>query len=244
MTFPTVEDITASVNGAQDTSHTVDFPSTVNVDDLLIMINCFWYQDQDPTGPSGWTQIFYDAESQTSNRLTLNIYAKKADGTEDGGTWGFTSVNNTTRATQIYRISGWGGTLADDVDVSASTNEGSSTSPDPASVTAGWGSDDNLFIEVTGLIDDNGQLTSASANYTNLTQTDDTGGGSNQQCSLGTARRELAASSDDPGTMTVDQSERWSAMTIVIKPAAASGTVNSKTLSDSATVTDGSPINA
>lgn len=222
MAYATVEDITISTNEDQDTSHTIDFPTTVNDGELLIMINIFWFENQDPTGPGGWTQIFYDAESGTSNRVTTNIYAKDGVSGDSGGSWTPTTANSTTRATHLYRISGWGGTLGTDVDVSASTGEGTSTSADPASVTAGWGSDENLFIEVVGSADDQGSISSPSTGYGNLTETI-AGNTVNQYCQLMTARRNFESASDNPDAVTISVSEVWSALTIVVKPASTSG---------------------
>lgn len=212
----TVESVTET-SMAADTSHLVDMPATVNSGDLLIILIAARFNSAEFDTPSGWTLL----NSLHNNVVEFAIYAKDAAGTEGGGTVDVTSTSSVAAAAQTYRISGWGGTLATDVDISGTLATGASTAPNPASVTAGWGSHaQNLFIACGGAGDDDETWNAAPTNYTNLISTT-SGGGINASGSVGSARRTLEADTDDPGTFTISASESWVAGTIVVKPAAA-----------------------
>ncbi|MCH7783728.1 hypothetical protein IID62_11750 [candidate division KSB1 bacterium] len=80
--------------------------------------------------------------------------------------------------------------------------------------------EDNLYIAFGGARNDDIAWSSAPTNYTNLTSTI-TGGGTDDGASVGTARRELASDSDNPGTFGLAGNERTRGATLVIRPAAA-----------------------
>jgi hypothetical protein len=216
--FPTVESITESSFASQGTSHNVSMPATVDAGDLLLMYFTAGSGSGSATfgGASGWTQLYL--VNGGSNKAGT-LYAKDADGTEGGTTVAVTISDAREACAQVYRISGWGGTLGTDVDVGTAVNQGTTT-PDPPSVTAGWGSDDNLFIAVCHVGDDGEVGTAAPTNYSSLTSTT-AGGSTNNDASTISARRELAASSDDPGTFTIDQTGACGINTTVVKPGAA-----------------------
>ncbi len=204
MAFPTVSNV-ATQAFTTSTTHNVTMPGTVSAGDLLIL--AFYAENGGVsfTNPSGWTVLAEDdfAANNTGASGRLIVYGRDADGTEGG-----TSVNVATDASRVaasilYRIAAasWMGDLATDVDVSAATIPmASGAAGDPASVSAGWGSADNLFIVFSATADDPNPHTAAPTNYTNL-QTIDTGaigtGGT-----IGSAVRELAAASDDPDAFT------------------------------------------
>ena len=62
-------------------------------------------------------------------------------------------------------------------------------------------------------------MSSYPTNYANGIDTL-SGGGNNDAAEIGTARRELNASSDNPGIFTISQTEVIIAATLVIRPAA------------------------
>ena len=221
MTFPVVESVTESNYSGNVTSHLMDLPATVGAGNLLLMVFTNWSNTAQTT-PSGWTAL----DKQTNGvYVGAGVYARDADGSESG-----TSVDVVTAAPvkgsgHIYRISGWGGTLADDVDISTVAS-GTGEVPNSASVTAGWGSDDNLFISIVGSGDDDVTMNSAaSGGYGNLIDTA-CGGGANASGRSASARLEQASAADDPGNFTLASSEAWLAWTVVVEPAgAAAGTV-------------------
>lgn len=227
MAFPVVESVTEYQQASQQTSHNVTMPATVTADDLLLMLFCC---DQDVasglslTTPSGWTQIVIQS---TTGAYVVAIYAKKAVGNEGGTTVNVAitgSPNSQVAVAQTYRITGWGGTIADDIDISAIASSGFSTTVDTSAVTAGWGSADNLFIVMVGAADDDAVHTSTPANYGNhISTVSGAGGDTNPGCECISLRRNLAAASDNPGSWTLTQGEAWAGWTLVVEPGSAGG---------------------
>jgi hypothetical protein len=96
---------------------------------------------------------------------------------------------------------------------------GSSTTPDAPSVTASWGSDNNLFIAMWSLIfDGDFAPTLFPATYTNASTCVAFG---TQADWMATMQLKLAAATSDPGTATSSSGGFWHGQTIVIRPAAA-----------------------
>lgn len=246
MAFPTVEETLTQGFSSKTTSHSVDMPTTVNSGELLLVFICFngLGGNVGTTTPTGWSQL---AKSDDHYDHIAVVYGKKSDGTEGGTSVNFqTGIETTAAAAVTRRISGWKGTLSTDVDITISS-QGSGDSPNPTSVTADWGSDDNLFIAFAMGVDDDADFTAAPTNYSNLVDVI-SGGGINRGCETGIAEREYASASDNPGSFTLDDSESWIAGTIVIRPQ--QGTIIDATLGqltitgNQATVLQGTAIDA
>jgi hypothetical protein len=223
MAYPTVQSITEDFITTRSTTHNITMPATVNAGDLLIIFIQVEFQNQIPATPSGWTVL--DSDNLTggaSGKGSSAIFAISAVGDEDSTEVNCSTAGSCVHAAQTYRITGWGGTVADDIDITAQTNATLATTHDIPSVTAGWGSDENLFICWLGCTDDDEDWSSGPTNYTNATGTITTLG-TNLGSSCITARRELTAASDDPGNMTITASAYTRTALLVIKPAA-SGT--------------------
>lgn len=153
--------------------------------------------------PSGWTQLY----QRINSNVVQAFFYKQSNGGEG------TSVTVTTTASlKVAGCSimdtGWDG-VAPAVSTVA---DGSSTSPNPGSVTA-TGALDNLFIAIAHAIGTTG-FTGYPTSYTN-TQTGQTTGGTS--AGTATATRTLASASDDPSTFTMGTGQ-WSAYTIVLGP--------------------------
>lgn len=218
MTFPVVESITETPFATAATEHLVDFPATVNAGDLMLLIAS---SDGNAiqTTPTDWTLL--DKRSP-NNQVYGGVYVLDAAGTEGGGTVDVVTASAEEMSAHMYRITGWKGTLGDDVDISTFVEEATgSNAPDPDSVTAGGGSADNLFIAIAVSGDDDAVATGAPTSYTDLTTVSSDSVTSSAQPASHSARRELAAASDDPSAFTLDESDQWLAWTVVIAPAAA-----------------------
>jgi hypothetical protein len=202
--FPQVADVNVEAYGAT-TNHAADLDATIDPGDLLILAMYIEDGQSTATTPAGWDLLGEDslAANQSSSSGRLFIYAKDAVGDEDGATVNVVTAQSRVGASVVYRITAasWGGDLSNDVDIAnAVIATATAAAGDPASVTAGWGSADNLFIVFSATADDPNPHTAAPTDYDDLV-TIDTGavgaGGS-----IGSARRELAAASDDPGVFT------------------------------------------
>jgi hypothetical protein len=169
--------------------------------------------------PSGWTLKFNEL---LSGYHRLACFVKSASGSEGGGA---VTINFGTSYVSIaltYRITGWSGDVANIESADTAYLEGAQY-PDPPSVTASWGSADNLFIAITSGIDDDATYSAAPTNYSNLQQHQG-GYGTNSSIEIAGAERQYASASDDPGTFTMSEFEATIAQTVVIKPAAAAPT--------------------
>lgn len=217
MAYPQTAAPTASTSTGV-TSHPVTMPATVNAGDLLIVL--FGSLSRVISAPGGWNLL-----STAANNYELNVYYKIAAGTEGGTSpaWTSTIANNTSH--QVYRITAWHGTTPPEVGTSAL---GNSANPNPPTLTPSWGSAETLWLAVSsGGYNGSPTISSYPTNYLNGVAT--VGGGGSQVSLLGSARRELTATSDDPGTFTTSGAAEWVAQTVAIRPAipAATGTVAS-----------------
>lgn len=209
MAFPAVE-ATSAGHTASGTSHAITLASGLVNGELCIA--CIM-GDTNVTAwawPAGWTELFDTLGSSG----TLSCSYRFADGTE-GGSVTATSTGTATATYNTYRISGQHASSAPEVGTSAT---GSSTTPDPPSVTASWGAEDNLWLPVLGTPNNN-TSGSAPTSYTNLLQGDSSSG---QNC--WSARRSLNAATEDPGTFTMSGGGGWITNTVVVRPSASSAT--------------------
>ena len=219
--FPQIVGSQLSSRASNGNPDTVNLPANIAAGDLIIV---FHYSDDalTRTFPNPWVEI-KDAPVD-GDSANIGIAYLIASGGETSVT--VTKSGSERFAATAIRISAasWHGTTAPEVSTGTT---GSSQSPDPDSVTASWGAEDNLFIAVYAIdypaLNEAGDpyampTTGWPGNYTgNHIDSDriySCGGG-------GIASRELAASSDDPGTFTTTTSEQWWAGTVAIRPAIA-----------------------
>ena len=218
MAFPTVESITETGFATATTAHLVDFPATVNAGDLMILIAASDNATIQTT-PAGWTLL---DKRTPNNQVYGGVYALDAAGTEDGGTIDVVTAAAEEMSAHMYRITGWKGSIATDVDISTFVEEATGTdAPNPASVTAGGGSDDNLWIVAVCSGDDDESVQTYSTNYGNGVSVSSGSVTASAQPRSHSCRRELTAASDDADAWLLTGAEQWLAWTIVVAPAAA-----------------------
>lgn len=204
MAFPVVAAVNGGNEDSASTNHTVNLPADISADDLLLV---FFVADGDPTitFPEGWTQLFQTARE---DNVKFGAWYRIADG-EEGATIAVTLSASEETAHTSYRITGYEGTP--EVGTSAI---GSSTTPDPPSLSPTWGAEDTLWIACEG--NDYGTVvTGYPTNFTDERSDKTTGAGS---VGCASARRELNAESEDPGTFTLTDSEPWVANVVAISP--------------------------
>lgn len=208
MAFPVVAATNTSTVDTVTTSHTVALPAGIASGDLLIVL--FATENLTLTWPSGWTSFL-----DVNNGGKLAAAYRVANGSE-GASISVTTNFGWKSAHTSYRISGYQGVPE------ATTATGSSSSPNPPSLTPAWGQAETLWLVACA-----GQALSAPTvesyptNYTNGINS--VGGGSDADFSLGSARRSLDAAAEDPVAFTLSGSVQWVAATIGIRPVTASG---------------------
>lgn len=193
-------------------SHSVDMPATVNAGDLLLL---FFSANDSPSisTPSGWTKIY----DHSSFGIEGACFAKDADGSEDGTSVSVSIAASKPACAQVMRFSGWHGTISGGVE-GTSRDESGGTIPDPPNLTPSWGGAENIWIAVRHSGSDDVTSSSGPANYTNL-QDVVSGAGSGNGCSLGTARRTLDASSEDPSSFQLASHDVSVTATVAVRPA-------------------------
>lgn len=211
-TFPTVIAVNGGGTSANTTSHVLNLPSgCCTAGELIVMVLTTGFSSVFPaTWPSGWT-------SRCQVQVAFDVYVRTrvADGTE-GATITVDSGSSVASAHTSYRISGQHASTAPEADCSAS---GVSANPNPPLLNpTNWDAEDTLWFAVTGYESGTNSITAYPSSYTN--GRDDTTTGGSDTVRTGSARRELNAASEDPGTFTLNVSNNWIAGTIAIRPAA------------------------
>jgi len=226
MAFPVVESVTPSVFSIAATSHLVAMPAVVLVGELLVteFVNP---GDATVTTPAGWTQLHATANGTTAR---LGSYYRIAGALDGGATFDFVTSASKRAVAHVYRVSGWHGTTPPEVGTAAT---GSSTTPDPPTLTPSWGAADTLWLAVAGSA---GAVTVTTYPTSYTDGVDDNTTGANSVM-VGSARRQLNGTSDDPGTFTVSATGNWVAQTVAIRPGGG-GTAHTATVTDPESLTD------
>lgn len=207
MAFPVVQATNTSLeDGASVNDHTVNLPSGIVSGDLLIVV---FGTDGNPTVnfPAGWT-IF----AQSTGPASFRVAYRNADGTE-GATITVTTVTKEKTAHCSFRITG--NDQANPPDEAASTNEGTSTTPNADNNDQGGSAEDYLWIAVA-VNDRDPTLSSFPTNYTENQL--NSRGTTATSCGTAAATRNLNASAEDVGDFTISATEEWVAATIAVHP--------------------------
>lgn len=214
MAFPTVAASTFYATTSLVTSHVFNRPGASSSGDLILCLNKAYNEYMDPPGGAGWVE-FLDAGGTGTGKYK-HYYL--VDGGSEPASWTFTTATARRAACAMLRISGWGGTFSTDVDVADAVNSSDPT-PNPPAITAGWGSDDNLFINWLGRwLNNDATISSGPTGYTYIGGAGDTG---SSGASTDAWYRQLAAASEAEGEITLSDSDAVLVTSMVIKPAAA-----------------------
>lgn len=226
-TSPAIATSTSGAEGADTSSHTVNYPaSCCSAGDLVVVeINCS-NSTKTITTPGTFTELFNRTTRGAATGPGCGANGNAADSCHviayqiANGSEG-ASVTFTTSATNrcVYvsrRITGAHASAAPEATINplvASTNG----NPNPPSITPSWGAADNLYIAGFASI---GSADAVSAYPTNYT--DSQFNKNANAASMGSASRQVTNSTtEDPGTYTISPNQVWTAYTIAVRPAAA-----------------------
>jgi hypothetical protein len=199
------------------TSHPVLLPQGSNVAGKRVQI---WFacESASVVWPAGWTEI---GSEDSTTATVLSIGERIIDGTEgfDGDDDSITVTTGTASLSNAhaYQITGSHASAAAE---KATAATGSGANVNPPSLDPSWASEETLFI-TGGAYRFNSSFTAAPTNYTNVLSL--SGGDTNAP--LGTARRVVTATSDDPGTFTSADGGAWVAQTVAVRVGAGGGPV-------------------
>ena len=218
--FPTINNTRQSIDAGPGTDHLIVLNATITAGDLLVIVAACDTDDAitwDNSTAGTWTNLW-----DTANSTLVRVvgYAIVADGTEDGKTLTVTTPSTEKLVAISIRIldAEWEGTLVGGV-ANGTSATGTSTTPDPPSVTPQGGSEDNLILAVAGLDDGTGAVSAYSLPDNQESIIEGTAGGTR----LAISSDELTASPNNPGTYTFANGAAWVAQTIAVSPAAAGG---------------------
>lgn len=217
MAFPTLEATGTFSDTANGTTHAANYPAPAGgilANDILV---CCVGMDaasstMDVTYPGGWAEI---VDGQFGSAMRGSAAWLRASGGESG-TFTVTTSASEGGGIRVLCIRGAHTTTAPE----GATATGSSTDPNPPSITASWGAADN-FVIAMAMNDGNVAITAGPGGYSNFgnTRWANTAG-----AGVATATLTTTAATEDPGVFTMT-AEQWAAGTIVIRPAAAAAEV-------------------
>ncbi len=213
MAFPQVDAaITQAFTAAF--SHNVTMPSTVVKGDLLLVL--ISVNDNRNIGkPVGWEELWH-LNFGTFGRG--GAYAKVAIGDEASTTVDFPTGLVTEAASQVYRISAWPGDLATGLYPKNDLVSDSGTDPNPGLNNPSIGTLNWLAIAACNYADDDATLDGIPTDYTDSLSAL-SGTGTDESASVGSARREVNAASENPGAFTLSASQQWISSSYLIREA-------------------------
>lgn len=224
MTFPSVLSVTEKTLASTDTAGVMTFPGSVNDGDLLLFLGGVDFGGGAPSAPSGtgWTASLAWNDLGGVNITYMGLYAKVGATGDSSATFTVPTGAGAAKAGQIWQIAGWGGTIATHL-ARSSLATGASTTPDPG-IATGTGTGDNLFLWFGEAGDDGNTVQTWEANFTDNRHNTVANSGANASCEIFISSRNYnAAASLNPGSITLNGSERWGALTIVIAPGSSGG---------------------
>jgi hypothetical protein len=207
MAFPTVAGTDTTLSGADPVSVDLTGTGTVSAGDLLIIHGCTGTSTTHAV--SGWTQLFNTASGSSRS----SAWFLRAAGGETAVSVELGAAAES--AWVAYRITGHHAST--DPVAGTSVTDGSTT-PDPPALNPGtWDVEDTLWLAVYGVDGDGAQgAPTAPTNFGNVVFAE-----VEFAVQAGSARRENATASEDPGTFTLTGGDDWVANTIAIRPAGA-----------------------
>lgn len=207
---PSVRNVT-NVAYELATTHSVEWGAGAADDVLVMLYNGAANQSYTLSLPSGWASL-YDV---TQGDLRARAAWRPAPSASSGST--NVTLNNGSRfSAQTYRIQGvWDGGLLETAIAVGGAAGGTSTGPNPGSLSVPWGtSQPSLILAVSHSAA--GGSVSYPSGYTDGT-TAYTGVFNSFHARTSSAITTVTAASEDPGAFTLGDSVAWRAATIAIR---------------------------
>lgn len=205
MAFPSIINSANSNTTASSASLVLTMPASIVSGRLLLAFAAA----TKTTTMTGWTSI--GATTPGGLSATMSVFGKIAAGSDTGTV---TPSTNSNIAATVYQIDSWSGTIAD---IGYAGTSSASGSYDPPNLTM-LSSSDFLWFS-TGAYPGATAASAAPTNYTSLVTSNATSSGSTV-LTLGSANRQLTATSENPGTFT-GAATNWVAATVAVAPVAA-----------------------
>ncbi len=215
MAAPAFESVATNTTGNNDVQQlSVNLPSGVQENDLLLVVISTDGTVNSVPAPSGWTLILYrrSPNNDDDNGVTLAVFYRLATATEPGS-YTFTWNENQEATGSILRYSGVDTTTP--VDASG-RRRGNSNTPRARDVTATV--DDTLVVRIFGSDDDESPVTVPADSDSRVALISSSTGGATTQ---GVADREqpsAGATGNADFDLPGNGNERWATVTVVLRP--------------------------
>lgn len=222
--YPLVSNMAVTNGTTATTTPSINIPNTIQAGDTLIVIvrNAEGGTITFPNEGTEWIQLFEDSSDASND--TVAAFWKKATGTE-GFSFSATFSVSGKFSSVAYRITNAADPTTRPPEF-ATLAIGTTTTPDPGTVTPTGGTKKYLFIWVgTWSGEQTSPPTSAfPANYNHpLGANSGTGGAAATNCQIATLHREAEVSSENPGSWTISAAPAgWTATVIAVHPIGAS----------------------
>lgn len=206
---PTGVTVTDTISGSDSggSSHTISLPASTS--GKLIVLFIAINNSGGFTWPAGWTEMF-DAAT------TLSGAYRYCDGSEGASIIVTSGSSPRACAWAGYAFTGVPGSQNPEAGTAAT---GTSTSPDPPSLSPSWGGANNYWIAVAGG-GSNAALQDISAYPASYTESqlyaEGTAGGANDGW-IASALRRASGASENPAAMTIATSDDWAANTVAVR---------------------------
>lgn len=232
MAFPKIVGIVASRTTSGNTSHTVNIPSFVEADDILVAFFC---ADGAGSGtfPGGWTEAVDTTQGGEIRGITAWLRATGSEGWNDtGNTISVTTGSSVQTATIMVCIRG-AHTSTDPAFASAGD---SVSNPDGPSLNpSGWDVEDTLWLSGVHYNDASHPVLTYPSGWGIKSFYRSSVDGSS--CGQGVVGLPSAAASADPGTWTFAVAKHAVMSTVAIRPASGGAEPDRETFPDVAAVT-------
>lgn len=226
-TYPMISDTdtTSGTVTSNSSSWTLTYPTNIAAGDLLIGLVGRDGSGAGATWPADWVGTVQNG----AGAVTFEFAKKKATGSESGN-FTLTLSGSEQGSWVVYRIPAgtWYGTLGTTFNVEgasgsaeASSNysaAGASQYPDPPSLNPNnWDAENTLWIAAMSA-DTSRTVSAYPSSPDTFTNTGSLVSGGSNGATLAWGRLEKNASSVDPGTFTISNSDDWASLTIAIRP--------------------------
>lgn len=206
---PTIAETSTKFDTANTNIHTVTIPTGTQSGDMLLALIA--YGNVAPatvTMPTSWVLVGSVGATQR-----LRVHWKQATDTDAGATLTASTSGSTRAAIALLRIIDVG-SMTKPIET-AVVSQNSTATPDPPSLTVtSFPGNDILFIAATGV--QSGKIATAfPTNYSGNQTTVSASAG----VGLSYASRVVSATTENPGTFTMDSSATAGSITIAIRPA-------------------------
>lgn len=217
MTFPVIQAVAESSVNTAGTNHAVTLPADIGPSDMVLVLSSIGSTAASYNALADWTEILDEALA-----IGLKIIQYTGTGVPSNPT--FVSSASTRSATIAVRIGGADKTITPQI---GTTSTGTSTAPNPPSVTPSGGIvKDYLFLALAGMAgeeaDDDTWVNSSPTNYLpnpGYQKACGTAGTNLGGKVMMSARQLRTGSAEDPDAYGVDASAAWRSQTIIVHPA-------------------------